>query len=137
MCTYVHIQMYMNIHKHIVHRYMSKLEACKNYADARDVLKGVGVVDAKNSDIEVLRAVCMAVSDRAACLAAAGLAAVAVSDMCIYMCVCTYMYVYICIRVCVCLCVCVYLCVFVCVWVCVCVCVCVCACVCVCVCVCL
>ena len=73
---------------------MSKLEACKNYADARDVLKGVGVVDAKNSDIEVLRAVCMAVSDRAVCLAAAGLAAVAVGDMCIYIYVNIYVYIY-------------------------------------------
>ena len=57
---------------------MSKFEACRTYKEARAILQGVGVDDAQKADIDLLRAVCVAVSDRAARLAAAGLAAVAV-----------------------------------------------------------
>ena len=51
---------------------MSKFEACRGYKEARAILQGVGVDDAQKADIDLLRAVCVAVSDRAARLAAAG-----------------------------------------------------------------
>jgi len=56
---------------------MSRLEGSRTYEEARAILKSLGVVDSKKADIDLLRAVCVAVSDRAALLAGAGLAAVA------------------------------------------------------------
>jgi len=57
---------------------MSKLEASAGYEEARKVLSTVGIMEGKREDIDKLKSLCVTVSNRAAKLAGAGLAAVAV-----------------------------------------------------------